>query len=1192
MTIADIISRWADRSPDAPAILSAGRSPISYGQLFEHLCKTRDLLREMQVAPQDSVAIILPNGPEMALSFLGVSASAVAAPLNPAYSAREFEFYFDDLKPRAVILEKDAESSARDVALARSIPIIETAVPASGPLLFTTPGHSNSGRAQHTFARPSDIALILHTSGTTARPKKVSLTHSNLCHSAQNTVAALQLTTSDRCLNVMPLFHIHGLVAALLSSLAAGASVVCTPGFLAPQFLSWLSEHQPTWYTAMPTIHQAIVARAAAVGAPIPKGSLRFVRSASAALDAALLKAIEDTFRVPVIEAYGMTEAAHQVASNPLPPLPRKPGSVGLPAGPEVAVADSDGNLLPRGERGEIVIRGETVISGYTGNDEANRAALVRGWFRTGDSGHIDSDGYIFLTGRIKEIISRGAEKISPAEIEEVLLKHSAVAQAVVFSVPDQRLGEDVGAAVVPKLGAQLEERLLRVFVARHLADFKVPRVIHIVDAIPVGHSGKIQRSRLAEQLGSTGSHVSAQKTHFIAPRTEREWQLAGIWEDVLDIPSVGVEDDFFLIGGDSILATILMVRVAETLKRQVAVVDFIAAPTISGMLAAMDAALPDQAQYDDADIMVPIQPHGSARPVFCLPPMDGSFLGFARLAAELGDDQPLWGFAPRNLDTDRWSYSMEEIATDYLRAMRARQPAGPYTLVGDCFGGFVAYEMAVQLRRGGDEVALLVMVDTFLQSGWKHQSPFLARVAQRLRHGARRTRFQAAKLRALGAGERAIYLRGRVAAFGENLKHRFVQTLYNGFVRLQLNPPRAARHVRYANVRAEQRYAPQPCDARALLFTTTSPSAAVYPSPLMGWEDLLTGNAQVTEVPGDHQSRFLAGAVGAIAQRLRPELERVPSRHRCRVTIGLPVYNGERYLAAAIESILAQTFRDFELVVVDNASTDGTRAICERYTSDERVHYVRRDSNIGAAPNYNGCVELAHGEYFKWAAYDDLLAPAWLEKCVAVLDSDPSAVLCHSMVTDIDPNGVDVGRPDSGLDKVGSRNASVRFANLVLSDHDCTDVFALMRTDALRRTRLYAPYIASDRVLLAELGLLGRYAIVPELLFFLRQHQGRSVHATTFHKRSYWFDPAGKSGRRVFPHWRVYGEFFLLVRRVCRKRGVRWSCYAQLLKWPWKNWNWARLASDLVIGVWPKSDEKLTAIGRRLAGKHANVIP
>ena len=355
------------------------------------------------------------------------------------------------------------------------------------------------------LAEPDDTALVLHTSGTTSRPKIVPLLQRNVVASARNIVATLALGPGDVCLNIMPLFHIHGLMAATLASLAAGAQVSCSPGFNALRFFHWLDDVKPTWYTAVPTMHQAILARAERHHDSLARCRLRLIRSSSASLPPQVMAQLERTFRAPVIEAYGMTEAAHQMASNPLPPRPRKPGSVGVAAGPDVAIMDERGALLPGGEIGEVVIRGTNVTPGYESNPEANAKAFTNGWFRTGDQGALDEEGYLRLTGRLKELINRGGEKISPLEIDEALMHHPAVQQVVAFGMPHEQLGEEVAAAVVLREGQHATERELREFAATRLIHFKVPRKIVIVTEIPKGATGKLQRIGLAAKLGVAG---------------------------------------------------------------------------------------------------------------------------------------------------------------------------------------------------------------------------------------------------------------------------------------------------------------------------------------------------------------------------------------------------------------------------------------------------------------------------------------------------------------------------------------------------------------------------------------------------------------------------------------------------------------------------------------------------------------
>lgn len=569
-SIKRLLLTQAERIPDAPAVVFSGGAPLTYRGLYQQVRAIAASLRSAGVGGNDRVAVVLPNGPGMAVSFLGIATAAACAPLNPAYTAAEFEFYLTDLDARAVVVPSGEESPVREVARKRGIAVLEfpdRVDPDGGVFglggVAGEPPPRTGGQLE-----PPGVALVLHTSGTTSRPKMIRLSHANLCASAANIGATLRLSEHDRCLNVMPLFHIHGLVGALLASLNTGGSVACTPGFSPGRFFDWLEEFQPTWYTAVPTMHQEVLTRAAANGEIIARRRLRFIRSSSAALAPEIMSGIERAFDVPVIEAFGMTEASHQIASNPLPPGRRKPGSVGLPAGCEVAILDEHDRSLPRGESGEIAIRGANVTDFPPAATDGTQRSADAAWFRTGDVGFMDEDGYLFISGRIKEIINRGGEKIAPSEIDHVLLGHPAVHQAVTCAVPDARLGEDVVAIVVRRAGSAVTERELREFASTRVAAFKVPRRVVFVDQIPKGPTGKIQRIGLAKKLGieSLAFAQPGGSTAFEAPRTAAESIVAEAWSEVLKVGRIGLHDNFFELGGDSLAAAEVITRVKARL--------------------------------------------------------------------------------------------------------------------------------------------------------------------------------------------------------------------------------------------------------------------------------------------------------------------------------------------------------------------------------------------------------------------------------------------------------------------------------------------------------------------------------------------------------------------------------------------------------------------------------------------------
>lgn len=502
-TLQQLLSHGADGSV---AISAPGRPPLTYAALRELVAQTLSSLNALGVGRNDRVAIVLNNGPEMATCYMACASGTTSAPLNPAYRADEFEFYLSDLNARALIVERHSASPAIDVATKLGVRIVDLVVDEGAPAgrfrLEAREAPATAVAAQGGFSQAADIGMVLHTSGTTSRPKIVPLSVGNLCASASHIRHTLQFTPADIGLNIMPLFHIHGLIAGVLAPLSAGSQVFCTPGFNALKFFAWMDEAHPTWYTAVPTMHQAIVTRAKGNVEIIQRNPLRFLRSSSSSMPPQVIRELEEIFGSPLIEAYGMTEATHQMASNPLPPLARKPGTVGLAAGPEVAIRGEDGALVGPGEIGEIVIRGPNVTAGYENNPKANAEGYADGWFRTGDQGTKDADGYISITGRLKEIINRGGEKVSPREVDEILMDHPAVAQVVCFGMPHPKLGEEVAAVVVLREGASATEREIQEFVSKRAADYKVPKKILFMDEIPKGATGKLQRIGLAQKLG------------------------------------------------------------------------------------------------------------------------------------------------------------------------------------------------------------------------------------------------------------------------------------------------------------------------------------------------------------------------------------------------------------------------------------------------------------------------------------------------------------------------------------------------------------------------------------------------------------------------------------------------------------------------------------------------------------------
>jgi acyl-CoA synthetase (AMP-forming)/AMP-acid ligase II/acyl carrier protein len=592
-TIAALLSERARDAPSSVAIAAPERTPLTYSELASQAIEVRRCLRRAGIGPRDRVAIVAPNGPDMAVAFLTIASAAAAVPWNPASRAEELRVRLEHLGIRALVVPERGGDAAREVAAALGIPVLELA-PRGPAGLFALGGPEVPVSGAEGEPAASDTALLLETSGTTGVPKNVALTHRQLFAMASANVSAFALTPGDRSLNVMPLFHSTGLVGVTLASMCAGASVVCAPGFYAPEFFGWLEEFRPTWYAAVPTMHESLLARARAAGLQPPR-VLRFLRSSSSRLSEAAREGLEALFGAPVLESYGITETG-MITCNPLPPGERRAGSVGRACGAAVEIRDGAGRPLPAGARGEITVSGPAIADGYDRDEEETSRHFADGWFRTGDEGYIDRDGYLHLTGRMKEMINRGGEKISPWEIEATLRSHPSVRDAVAFGVAGGSLSEEVAAAVTLRPGSSVSPRELREFAARRLADFKVPRWIRCIDEIPRNPLGKPERSRLPEVLGLTGQAAGRAAAADALPAppgawTETEKRVAAIWESVLDRSGPGRDDDFFGTGGDSLLAARLLSRVRDAFGAEISLVAFLDAPTIAGLAGAIAAA-------------------------------------------------------------------------------------------------------------------------------------------------------------------------------------------------------------------------------------------------------------------------------------------------------------------------------------------------------------------------------------------------------------------------------------------------------------------------------------------------------------------------------------------------------------------------------------------------------------------------
>ncbi len=601
VSLYDQLHRYALSNPLAPAIMPCTGAAINYEELFEFVSAVKDQLRGSGIGVRDRIAIVFANGPDMATAVTAIASLSVCVPLNPDLAEDDWKHYFQQLKIDALIWQAGPDTMAKQVASAMGLRLIELEPRPDRPGLFSLRIDEDHAPSHDGVPGLSDTTIILPTSGTTSLPKAVPLTHSNISHSAWNTIEALELLPEDRLLAVLPLYHAVGLIAGLMTTLTAGASVICPGQFQVETFYASLEQHQPSWYTAVPTIHGAIIASAPEYQSILSKHTLRLVRSSGASLPPQRFTELEQLFGVPVIEAYGMTESASQIASNPLPPRQRKIGSVGPAAGPEIRIVNDKGEVAGQGETGEIEIRGPILTPGYDGDDNQEMIVSTDGWFGTGDLGYLDPDGYLFVVGRSKELIIRGGENISPRKIDEVLLDHPDVLEAVAYSIPHPRLGEDIAAAVVLRPGTKVSNLELRNFAlnSKKLRLSEVPRFVKIISDIPKSGTGKIQRNRILEELRALpdlGGDADTGSRHM-APKPAIEHRMAEIWSEEFGNQTIGRDDDFFALGGDSLMAIRIGIRARELFNIEVTLPMLFEHPTIAKLADYISRRTPDQAE-------------------------------------------------------------------------------------------------------------------------------------------------------------------------------------------------------------------------------------------------------------------------------------------------------------------------------------------------------------------------------------------------------------------------------------------------------------------------------------------------------------------------------------------------------------------------------------------------------------------
>jgi oxalate---CoA ligase len=701
-----LIAQYAELNPDAVALTEPNGGTLSYREFWLRIEACRSRLEEAGIAPGEIVAVLVPPGVLQIQTVTGVVNHCVCAPLQPRTTVSEVTSLLRRLNAGALIAssEFDAETRAAEtMGLTVLVPRHEQ---------FPSQWEIRRAKPQATRQnRHADARLILATSATTSAPKLVPLTETNLEAGIAARRNSLKLAASDRLLLMTSLSHITGFENTL-AQFQSGGAVIATPGFDPTAYLGWLSGLKPTWYACAPTVHQAALAQLMR-DPPDAHTTLRFLQSAGAPLPDKARKGLEQILEVPVFNDYGMSEAC-PIALDTFLPGRRVPGSAGRSCGLEIRTLDSSGEFLPPGEDGEIVVRGPSVFSGYADDPEATRAAFQDGWFKTGDAGHLDGNGNLFVTGRLKEIINRGGEKIAPNEVDAVLASHPAVLEAAAFAVPHPTLGEDVAGAVVLRQGtkALLGPLQLRRYAAEHLAAFKVPHRIYFVEQIPRGELGKPQRLLLAERFGKmrspppTPAEVTEQITvHPIAAN------LHEMWARILDRDDLGFDEDFFDAGGDSLAAINMLAQVDERFGSQTSAqaASFLDEPTLAHLASLVDHRSLSTTEESSEIQIFPLRAEGTSSQLFCVPDNGAEGLYYRRLAKHLSGKIDLSVVRPANTVHSETLFSFERAGQRVAEAIRKAQPDGPYFVGGYCFGGVIAFEAARQLSLEGRDVRAIL---------------------------------------------------------------------------------------------------------------------------------------------------------------------------------------------------------------------------------------------------------------------------------------------------------------------------------------------------------------------------------------------------------------------------------------------------------------------------------------------------
>jgi acyl-CoA synthetase (AMP-forming)/AMP-acid ligase II/thioesterase domain-containing protein/acyl carrier protein len=835
-TIHEFIRFWAQREPDLPAFMGEGLPPLSYRGLVDTIDSVGKTLNENGFGRGNRIAIVHPDGRHMAAALVAISNNATIVPLNPDGTVGEFALQLRDMRVDAIATGADFCTPVRDAAEQLELPVFNIHSDKDVAIRLGPLAHGcdacceNAGPAQ-----PDDIALLLTTSGTTSHSKIVPIRQRNMAARTKNGARILRLSTEDRCLNLLRLFHSGGNQQGMATTLISGGSITFSTDTSISGILATLEKEKATWvcgsYAHYHAIHPHLQTHRETIERIAPR--LRFLRSGTGPLNPSLAIDIERAFDVPILTSLGLTETGSVAADSP-DDVRSDRGSVGKRVHEGVSAIDDQGSEVPSGVTGEIVVKGPGVIDGYENDDAANRLAFCGEWFRSGDMGYFNEDGYLYITGRIKELINRGGEKVSPNEIDDTLLKHPDIIDAATFPVPHPTLGEDVAVAIVSAEGASLDDAAVMTYLRERLSEQKLPRRLFITDEIPKGPTGKTQRHKLADVFCAPDGGDNGQSGDY-RPATPLEAQLQGLWAASLGRDHIGLHDDYFQLGGDSLQAVELFLSIEKTLGQPLPRSILFEASTVAEMAERIGSTA-------TARCVVPIQPNGSRPPLFCVHDVNGHVLNFRALASYLGAEQPVYGIQSAGLDGSEAPLTrIEDMAIRYITELRAVQPFGPYYLCGYSMGGWIAYEMAQKLTKAGQRVAFLGLFDTASRQG-----PQRASLQQWLDH-------HASAMRALKLSDIAPYLGQRARNLAEMSRIALRSRLFGAAHAIGVTsdtgtPGRIADANRYASRNYQIRlYA-----SDAVLFKAT-PYAWTHRNAHEGWRDLIEGHFETLPIPGTH---------------------------------------------------------------------------------------------------------------------------------------------------------------------------------------------------------------------------------------------------------------------------------------------------------------------------------------------------